>query len=59
MKSLAMRVSNPKQVLQRFELAEAEEDPNRRRRTAHILLWGERVPQVRAGHALAVLTHPV
>src|SRR5258708_18714692 len=57
MKSLADAVATRNKVLQAFELAEAEEDPNRRRELLTFVMVGAGPTGVELASALAVLTH--
>jgi NADH dehydrogenase len=57
MKSLADAVATRNKVLQAFELAEAEEDPKRRRELLTFVMVGAGPTGVELASALAVLTH--
>jgi NADH:ubiquinone reductase (H+-translocating) len=57
MKSLADAVATRNKVLQAFELAEAEVDPNRRRELLTFVMVGAGPTGVELAGALAVLTH--
>ena len=59
MKSLADAVANRNKVLQAFELAEAEEDPNRRRELLTFVMVGAGPTGVEMASALAVLIIPL